>query len=117
MLFAGTQSFYQTYYTNSEVPQAITSPANNNSPINILFPNQPKQTIIEKTVTTAKQEEVKKYSLLALSGSAQLTYVIKTWQINFTPYLIKPFNQVNYTSNTSQNGLYFLFTTGVSVTF
>jgi len=117
MLFAGTQSFYQTYYTNSEVPQAITSPANNSSPINILFPNQPKQTIIEKTVTTSKQEEVKKYTLLALSGSAQLTYIIKTWQINFTPYLIKPFNQVNYTGSTSQNGLYFLFTAGVSVTF
>lgn len=117
MLFAGTQSFYQTYYTNSEVQQAITSPANNSSPINILFPNQPKQTIIDKTVTTAKQQEVKKYALLALSGSAQLTYVIKTWQINFTPYLIKPFNQVNYTSNTSQNGLYFLFTAGVNVTF
>lgn len=117
MLFAGTQSFYQTYYTNSEVQQEITTPGNNSSPINVLFPNQPKQTIINKTVTTAKQEEVKKYTLLALSGSAQLTYVIKTWQINFTPYLIKPFNQVDYTSNTSQNGLYFLFTTGVSVTF
>ncbi len=78
MLFAGTQSFYQTYYSNSEVQQEITTPANNNSPINILFPNQPKQTIIDKTVTTEKQEEVRKYTLLALSGSAQLTYVIKT---------------------------------------
>jgi hypothetical protein len=61
-------------------------------------------------LTTPTQKQVKQYTLLALSGSMQFTYVIKTWQIGFTPFLIKPYN-------TTQNGLYFLFTTGVSVTF
>jgi len=116
-LYAGTQSFYQTYYTNSEVEREVTNPASNTSPINILFPNQPTQTIIKETVTTQKQQEVKQYQLLALSGSMQLAYAIKTWQISFTPYLIKPFNQVNYINTANQNGLYFLFTAGVSVTF
>jgi hypothetical protein len=35
----------------------------------------------------------------------------------FTPYLIRPFNQVDYINNTSKNGLYFLFSVGASVTF
>jgi hypothetical protein len=116
-LYTGTQSFYQTYYTSSVVQRAVTTPGSNSSLINILFPNQPKQTIIYQTVTTQKQQEVKNYGLLALSGSAQVVYAIKPWQISFTPYLIKPFNQVNYLNASNQNGLYFLFTTGASVTF
>jgi hypothetical protein len=61
-------------------------------------------------ITNTSQQQERKYGLLALSGSMQLMYTIKTWQISFTPYLIQPYN-------TSQNGLYFLFTMGVSVTF
>jgi len=115
-LYAGTQSFYQTYYTSSQVQRAVQNPSSTN-PIDILFPKQPSQTIITQTVTQEKQQEVKKYTLLALSGSLPLTYTIKTVQLSFTPYLIKPFNQVNYTSNTPMNGTYFLFTVGGNVTF
>jgi hypothetical protein len=115
-LYTGTQSFYQTYYTTSQVQRAVTNPSPS-SPLNILFPNQTSQSIITQTVTTQKQQEVKQYNILALSGSMEATYVIKTWQISFTPYLIQPYNQVNYTTNTPQNGLYFLFTIGVNVTF
>jgi len=61
-------------------------------------------------ISNTTQQQVRKYNLLALSGSMQLMYTIKTWQLSFTPYLIQPYN-------TGQNGLYFLFTTGVSVTF
>jgi hypothetical protein len=115
-LYAGTQSFYQTYYTESQVTRSVDVPQKQ-TPINILFPNQPKQTIITQTVTQQNQREVRQYKLLAFSGSLPLTYAINKWQILFTPYLIKPFNQVDYISGTKMNGLYFLFTTGVNVTF
>ncbi|WP_295650101.1 hypothetical protein [uncultured Mucilaginibacter sp.] len=116
MLYAGTQSFEQTYYTQSQVQRAVTNPSPSN-PLNVLFPSQPSQTIITQTVTQQKQQEVKQYNLLALSGSMPLTYTVAKTQLSFTPYLIKPFNQVDYTSNTQMNGLYFLFTLGVSLTF
>lgn len=115
-LYAGTQSFYQTYYTESQVTRSVETPQKQ-TPINILFPNQPKQTIITQTVTQENQREVKQYKLLAFSGSVPITYAINKWQIIFTPYLIKPFNQVDYVNNTSKNGLYFLFTAGASITF
>jgi hypothetical protein len=86
-LYSGTQTFSENVINNT-----------------LLFP-------------TTSQQQVKKYTLLALSGSMQLAYVIKTWQISFTPYLIQPYNQVNTGTNTPQNGVYFLFTAGVSVTF
>lgn len=85
MLYSGTQSFAQADTTTSVV--------------NTLLGNQ--------TVTT---QESRKYELLALSGSMQFIYAIKTWQINFTPYIIQPYN-------TGQNGSYFLYTVGVNVTF
>lgn len=83
MLYAGTQSFSQTDST-SVVGQVLGT--------------QPR-------VTTTR-----KYELLALSGSMQFIYAIKTWQLNFTPYVIQPYN-------TGQNGSYFLFTVGFNVTF
>ncbi|WP_121808343.1 hypothetical protein [Mucilaginibacter kameinonensis] len=115
-LYTGTQSFYQTYYTESQVTRSVEVPQKQ-TPINVLFPNQPKQTIITQTVTQQNQREVRQYKLLAFSGSLPFTYTINKWQILFTPYLIKPFNQVDYVTNTKMNGLYFLFTTGVNVTF
>lgn len=115
-LYSGTQSFYQTYYTDSQVQRAVDNPSSTN-PLNVLFPSQPKQTIITQTVTQQNQSEVKKYNLLAASASIPLTYSIGKWQLSATPYFIKPLNQVNYTNNTAINGIYFLFTTGVSVTF
>jgi hypothetical protein len=115
-LYAGTQSFYQTYYTQSQVQRAVTNPSSSN-PINILFPTQPSQTIVTQTVTQQNRQQVKQYNLLALSGSMPINYTLKKWQFSATPYFIKPTNQVNYTGNTSTNGVYFLFTTGVSVTF
>jgi hypothetical protein len=86
-LYAGTQTFTQPVDSSMTVLNNILTPASQTTP-----------------------QKVKQYNLLALSGSLQLTYVIKTWQLSFTPYLIKPYN-------TNQNGLYFLFTTGFNVTF
>ena len=85
MLYAGTQSFAQADTTSTLA--------------NSLLGHQ--------TVTTT---ESRKYELLALSGSMQFIYAIKTWQINFTPYIIQPYN-------TGQSGSYFLYTVGVNVTF
>ena len=114
--YAGTQSFYQTYYSQSQVQRAITNPSSSN-PVNILFPGKSTQSIVTQTVTQQKQQQVKQYNALALSASVPVTYTIGKAQLSFTPYFIKPFNQVDYTTNTSLNGTYFLFTVGGSVTF
>jgi len=115
-IYAGTQSFMQTYYTQSQVQRAVANPSPSN-PLNVLFPSQPSQSIITQTVTQQKQQQVKQYNLLALSGSMPITYTINKVQLSFTPYFIKPFNQVDYATNTAMNGVYFLFTTGISATF
>jgi len=115
-LYTGTQSFYQTYYTESQVQRAVTNPSPSN-PLSVLFPSQPSQTIVTQTVTEQKQQQVKQYTALALSGSMPVTYAINKVQLSFTPYFIKPFNQVDYTTNTHMDGIYFLFTTGISATF
>jgi hypothetical protein len=115
-LYTGTQSFYQTYYSESQVQRAVTNPSPSN-PLSVLFPSQPSQSIVTQTVTEQKQQQVKQYTALALSGSMPVTYAINKVQLSFTPYLIKPFNQVDYTTNTHMDGLYFLFTTGISATF
>ncbi len=115
--YAGTQSFTETYYTDSQVQRAVDNPSPSN-PLNVLFPNQPnQQTIVNQTVTEEKQRQVNKYNLLSVTGSVPVTYAINKFQINFTPYFIKPFNQVNYVNNAPMNGLYFMFTTGISATF
>ncbi len=115
-LYTGTQSFTETYYTSSQVQRAIENPGSA-SPINLLFPKQPKQTIIDETVTEEKQREVKKYQVLALSGDLPVTYTLNKWQFSFTPYLIKPFNEISYADNNTTGGNYFMFTVGASVTF
>jgi hypothetical protein len=85
VLYAGTQSFAQADTTSSALNTILGNP----------------------TVTTT---ESRKYELLAFAGSVQFVYAIKTWQINFTPYIIQPYN-------TGQSGSYFLYTIGVNVTF
>ncbi len=114
-LYSGTQSFTETYYTNSQVPRALANPAII-SPITTLFPGLSQQEILNQTVTQAKQREVKQYKLLALSGSLPVTYTLNSWQFTITPYLTQPFNQVSYVGN-STNGSYFFFTAGASLTF
>ena len=115
-LYTGTQSFYQTYYTQSQVQRAVTNPSSSNA-LGLLFPGNTSQSIVSQTVTQQKQQQVKQYNLLALSASMPLTYAIGKVQLSLTPYFIKPFNQVDYTNNTPMNGWYFLFTAGVSATF
>ena len=125
-LYSGTQSFTQTYYTNSEVQQEVdqVNPAPGSSPtvLGFLFPpgtsNQTiTKSIVTQTVTEEKQREVKQYKVLALSVSMPLTYSVNKVQFVATPYFIRPFNQVNYVDNTAMNGIYFLFTVGANVTF
>jgi len=82
-LYSGTQSFAQTDST-SLINNLLGKPA--------------------------PQQVGRKYELLALSGSMQFTYAIKTWQLSFTPFIIQPYN-------TGQSGSYFLFTVGANVTF
>ncbi|XWU26991.1 hypothetical protein ACFGVR_06320 [Mucilaginibacter sp. AW1-3] len=120
--YAGTQSFYETYYTTSQVQRAVENPGSPGSAPILGIPGTgtaatpPTQTIINETDTQQKQQEVKKYTFLSASAAMPVTYNIDKVQLMVTPYFIKPFNQVDYNNN-SMNGLYFLFTGGVSVTF
>src|SRR6202012_3839169 len=86
MLYAGTQSFTQA---DTSIVSA---------------------TLLSKATTQVQEQQYRKYDLLALSASMQFIYAIKTWQVNFTPYIIQPYNS-------GQNGSYFLYTIGVNVTF
>lgn len=123
--YTGTQSFYETYYTTSQVQRAVTNPGAPGSAgiLGGLIPGTgtaatpPSQTIITETDTQQKQQQVKQYTLLAASATMPITYTISKVQFTLTPYFIKPFHQVDYNTNTSMSGLYFLFTGGASVTF
>jgi hypothetical protein len=122
-LYSGTQSFTETYYTQSQVQRAVNDPGAPGSAGILGIPGTgtaatpPSQTIITQNDTQEKQQEVKKYTLLALSASMPITYSVSKVQFSLTPYFIRPFNQVNYNTNTATNGIYFLFTGGASVTF
>lgn len=117
-LMAGTQSFSETYYINgSRQRRIITNPPSNNNPIGGIFPGgggtgQPQETIVNEPYTTEMQKEVKKYNALSLSLSVPLVYKRDKFQVNLTPYLIKPFNAVD-----SDAANLFLFTTGFSYIF
>lgn len=116
-LMAGTQSFSETYYVNgSRQRKFITNPPSSSNPIGGIFPGggsgQPQETIVNEPYTTEMQKEVKKYNALSLSLSVPLVYKKDKFQVNLTPYLIKPFNAVD--SNLTH---LFLFTTGFSYIF
>ncbi|HVW14359.1 MAG TPA: hypothetical protein VHB54_11065 [Mucilaginibacter sp.] len=113
--YAGSQSFTETYYVNSQVPRAVADPALI-SPITRLFPGLSQQQILNETVTSEKSQEVKKYNLLAISGSLPIAYTLASWQFTFTPYLTRPFNQVDY-SGGGISGSYFFYTAGISYMF
>jgi len=113
--YGGSQTFIETYYTDSQVPRAIADPAVL-SPINVLFPGLSQQQIFNKTVTQQKQREVRQYKLLAISGSIPIDYTLNSWQFTITPYVTRPFNQVDYTGS-GTTGNYFFFTAGVSYIF
>src|SRR6202012_1602357 len=82
-LYTGTQSFYETYYTTSQVQRAVENPTSPSSTslLGGLLPGasgtpQPTQTIITETDTEQKQQEVKQYTILALSGTMPITYAV-----------------------------------------
>ncbi|QEK52393.1 hypothetical protein FYC62_12570 [Pedobacter aquae] len=119
-LLAGTQSFFQTYYSQTTRERKITNPGGTTpSPIPF-FPGStqaPTESVITETVTEEQQKEIRKYQLLALNATIPLNYRIKKLQLNFTPYFIKPLNQVQNFDNTEDGKLFFLFNTGISYTF
>lgn len=120
-LMAGTQSFYQTYYTQTTRQRKIINPSENNAPIVPILPGggnqQPSESVINETVTEEQQREIRKYNLLASTLSVPFNYKINQLQLNFTPYFIKPINQVQLSSEEQAGNLFFLFNTGISFTF
>lgn len=112
--YGGTQSFYQTYYTESEVQRAVDNPSS--SPFSLLRPGQSQQSYVNQTVTKQNQQQVLQYNLLALSSSMPLTVSVGKIQFSLTPYYISSYNVVSY-GKTVSTGSFFLFTAGLSATF
>jgi hypothetical protein len=120
-LLAGTQSFFQTYYTQTTRQRRITNPGSG-SPVIPLLPGsggtqQPSESIINETVTQEEQREIRKFQLLAINASIPVKYQYKKLQLNFTPYFIKPLNQVQNFASSDSDKIFFLFNTGISYTF
>ena len=114
--YAGTQSFTETYYTESVYPRSTLVPGTNGG-LGGLFPGQPGyQQITQETVTEEKQREVKKYQALSLIATLPVTLSVSKFQFSLTPYLIMPYNEVSYNANT-KTGNYFLFTAGMIYIF
>ncbi len=113
--YSGTQSFSETYYTQTTQQRQVTTPGSGGG-LGGLIPGQPGSTqTVSETVTEAQQREVKKYQALSLMGTLPVTLSVSKFQFSFTPYLIIPFNQVY--SAESKTGNYFLFTGGMLYTF
>lgn len=112
--YGGTQSFSQTYYTNSQVQRAVDNPSS--SPFSMLYPGQTKQSYVQQTVSQKSEKQVQQYSLLAISSSLPMTLSAGKIQFCLTPYYINSFNLVSY-GNTASSGSFFLFTAGLSATF
>lgn len=112
--YGGTQSFYQTYYTDSEVQRAVDNPSS--SPFSLLIPGQTKQSYVNQTVTKKNEKQVEQYSLLAISTSIPVVFTAGKFQFSLTPYYINSFNVVSY-GNTTSSGAFFLYTAGISATF
>lgn len=120
-VMAGTQSFYQTYYTQTTRQRKITNPSGESQNIIPLIPGgnspQPNESVINETVTEEQQREIRKYKMLAVTASVPLQYKINQFQLNFTPYFIKPINQVDLSSDNEASNFFFLFNSGISFTF
>lgn len=109
-LMAGTQSFSETYYTQTVQRRSILNPSNGLLPI---LPGEPSETIIEEVVTEEQQRTVRQYRPLALTTVLPLAFQANKFRISVTPYVIQPFNEAGL----SASDTFFMFTAGVSYLF
>lgn len=120
---AGTQSFYETYYTNTITKKKTSSGSSslNSNPIGgILGGGQqsPDSSIITSVVTQKQQKEIREFRPLNVSVYIPVYLQLKKFQFDFTPTLSFPFNQVNLNDQQTSpklNKPIFFCTAGVSM--
>jgi hypothetical protein len=100
--YAGTQSFTETYYTETV----------NRQPGGGLLGLLPGQT---QPINQEQTRESKKYQALSLTATLPISLTVSRLQFTLTPYLIVPFNEVDYLNN--KQGNYFLYTAGITYRF
>jgi hypothetical protein len=100
--YAGTQSFTETYYTETI----------NRLPGGGLLGLLPGQT---QPGTQEQSRESKKYQALSLTANLPVSLTVSRFQLTLTPYLILPLNEVEYVNN--KHGNYFLYTAGITYRF
>lgn len=120
---AGTQSFYETYYT-STITKRKTASGSSSHPSNplggILGGGQqnPDSSIITSIITQKQQKEIRKFRPLNISFYISVYLHVKKFQFDFTPNLVFPFNQVDLADGSSSSQLnkpFFFCTAGVSL--
>lgn len=120
---AGTQSFYETYYTNTITKKKTSSGSSSGTPNpigGILGGGQqnPDSSIITHVITEKQQKEIRQFRPLNISLYVPVYLQIKKFQFDLTPTLLFPFNQVNLDdrqASSKLNNPVFFWTAGLSM--
>jgi hypothetical protein len=120
---AGTQSFYETYYTNTITKRHTSSgsPSQNTNPLGgILGGGQQNgdSSIMTSIITQKHQKELREFRPLNIGFYIPIYLHVKKIQFDFTPNLVFPFNQVSLNDQSSSSQLnkpFFFCTAGFSL--
>lgn len=120
---AGTQSFYETYYTQTITKQhAPSDPSQDSGPLGGILGGGQENTnnpgVITSVITEKKQREIRAFRPLNISFYIPLYLHAGKLQFDFTPNLVFPFNQVDLADGSSSSNLnkpFFFCTAGMSL--
>lgn len=119
---AGTQSFYETYYTKSVKKWPTAGSSGASGPLGGILnggqPNINDSSLVTSVVTEKKQKEMKDFRPLNVSFYLTVYIQVGKLQFDLTPNLVFPFNQVNLEDGSSSpelNKPFFFGSAGVSL--
>lgn len=121
---AGTQSFYETYYTNTITRRRVPAGGSSNSgPLGGILgggSSNPDSTIVTSIITEKSQREVRQFRPLNINFSIPLNLHVGKFMLDIDPNLVFPFSQVNFNERQSSihlNKPFFFYTAGMSMIF
>lgn len=120
---AGTQSFYETYYTNTITKKRTSSGSSQNQgPLGGLLGGGQQGTdtskIITSVITQKQQKEIRKFYPLSTSFYIPFYLHAGKFQFSFTPNVVFPVNEVGFGEGSSSlklNKPFFFYTAGMSL--
>jgi hypothetical protein len=120
-LYAGTQSFYETYYTKQVENKKIIPGGNTSGGLGGLLPGGNTDTSqntnpLTYVVTQQQQKKINQFNLLSLDLSLPVNFSLGKWQITASPHWLLPFNQPGFTGN-GEGDTIFYFTVNTGFTF